>query len=122
VDEHAESDRPQALPPPELCGYQCQLDDDCLCILIRSRFDHENKGQPWAGEIITYYQQPLKRLEVDFIHCSIVSSTVFAGLIQLHQGFRDRCSDGIHLMNVGPQVQRSLQMLRIDSMFTIHLG
>ncbi|MFW5830187.1 MAG: STAS domain-containing protein [Planctomycetota bacterium] len=107
------------LPTPEACGYACTRMEGVLRIRIRGRFDHENKGQPWAGEIINAIDGKLERVEVDFTHCQIVSSTVFAGLIQLHQGFRDKATEGVHLVNVGNQVRRSLQMLRIDSMFTI---
>jgi anti-anti-sigma regulatory factor len=108
--------------PPESCGFHLEMTDDLVVRLtIRGTFDRENKGKPWASEVIEVYNEPILRLEVDFRHTIIVSSTVFAGLVQLYHGFHEKSAEGIYLTNVGTQVLRSLKMLKLDSLFTIRL-
>ncbi len=109
-------------PAPESCGFHVTITEDLvLQITLRSSFDSENKGRPWAGDIINAYNMPLLRIEVDFSHSKIVSSTVFAGLVQLYQGFQGKTTEGVHLLNVGTQVMRSLNMLKLDKIFTVKL-
>ncbi|MFW5846191.1 MAG: hypothetical protein ACOCXJ_08185 [Planctomycetota bacterium] len=113
--------RHDTIPAPAFCGYHADLDGLVLRIRIRSTFDRENRGRPWANDIVNAFTMPLERLEVDFEHATIVSSTVFAGLVQLYQGFQGRVNDGVHLTHVGTQVLRSLKMLKLDPLFTIRL-
>ena len=109
------------LPPPEACGYWANFEGNSLVINIRKTFDHENKGRSWAKPIIECFPAPFASLIVDFGTNKIISSSVYAGLVELYQAFHQRCEDGFHLRNCSPAIERAIKMLHLDSFFTITL-
>lgn len=109
------------LPPPEFCGFSAEFEDNNLVVHIRKAFDKENKGRGWARTVIEAYTMPLDSLIIDFGRNEIISSTVYAGLVEIYQGFNERCERGVHLRNCSDAIARALKMLHIDSFFTITL-
>ncbi|NRA40156.1 MAG: hypothetical protein HRU15_18570, partial [Planctomycetes bacterium] len=75
----------------------------------------------WAQNIVKAFTVPFESVIIDFGRNEIISSTVYAGLIEIYQGFHTRCNDGIHLHNCSEPIARALKMLHIDSFFIISL-
>ena len=107
------------LPPPEMCGYEVSKRGNVLTVLVRKKFDAENKGRGWAKPIIAAHPEELGSLVIDFGTNSIISSSVYAGLIELYQAFGSRCKDGVQLVNCSEAIVRALKMLHIDTFFQI---
>lgn len=107
------------LPDPSRCGYSVTFEENNMIIQIRKTFDAENKGRGWARTIVNAFTVPLESVIIDFGRNEIISSTVYAGLIEIYQGFNNRCESGIHLRNCSEPITRALKMLHIDTFFTI---
>ena len=112
--------RKDLLPAPEKCGFEVEFEDNNMIVKVRKRFDSENSGRSWAKPIIEAYPVPFTTLIIDFGTNQIISSSVYAGLIELYQSFNPRCEQGVHLRNCSDAIVRALKMLHIDSFFTVH--
>lgn len=118
--KNSEQIRKDLLPRPEECGFEVSFEENNLVVKIRKRFDAENSGRSWAKPIIQAYPVPFTTLIIDFGTNQIISSSVYAGLIELYQSFHSRCEQGVHLRNCSEAIVRALKMLHIDSFFTVH--
>ena len=93
--------------------------DDALIITIRKEFDFGNLHQDWAQAIIVQWPGPYPEVRIDLSHCGVVSSTFFAGLIQLHHAYVAKGAPPLLLVRPDPRLVRNLTMLRLDKMFRI---
>ena len=56
-----------------------------LIVTVRKEFDAGNVHQDWAQSVQVMRPGPYPQVIFDLSQCGLVSSTFFAGLIQLHQ-------------------------------------
>lgn len=92
---------------------------DVLIITIRKEFDFGNLHQDWAHGIAVQWPGPFTEVRLDLEHCGLVSSTFFAGLIQLHHFYVTKGAPPLVLVKPDPRMVRNLSMLRLDKMFRI---
>ena len=92
---------------------------DVLTITIRKEFDFGNLHQDWAQAIVVQWPGPYGEVHIDLGHCGVVSSTFFAGLIQLHHVYVAKGAPPLLLVRPDPRLVRNLTMLRLDKMFRI---
>ena len=92
---------------------------DILTVTIRKEFDFGNLHQDWAHAIVVQWPGPYPQVHVDLSHCGLVSSTFFAGLIQLHHAYCTKGAQPLLLVKPDPRLVRNLTMLRLDKMFRI---
>jgi len=92
---------------------------DSLTVTIRKEFDFGSLHQDWAQSITTQYPGPFKQVRVDLSLCGLVSSTFFAGVVQLHHAFNPTGATPLRLIKPDPRLVRNLTMLRLDKLFVI---
>ena len=92
---------------------------DSLTVTIRKEFDFGSLHQDWAQSIATQYPGPFKQVRVDLSLCGLVSSTFFAGVVQLHHAFNPTGATPLALIKPDPRLVRNLTMLRLDKLFVI---
>jgi len=104
-----------AVPRP----YVSKAEGDLLTITIRKEFDFGNLHQDWAQSVLTQHPGPFREVRLDLSACGLVSSTFFAGLIQLHHAYTSKGAQPLVLDRVDARVVRNLTMLHLAGMFTI---
>jgi len=92
---------------------------ESLTITIRKEFDFGSLHQDWAQSISAQYPGPFKQVRVDLSLCGLVSSTFFAGVVQLHHAFNPTGKTPLVLARPDPRLVRNLTMLRLDKLFVI---
>jgi anti-anti-sigma regulatory factor len=92
---------------------------EVLTIAIRKEFDFGNLHQDWAQSIATQHPGPFRQIRIDLSQCGLVSSTFFAGVVQLHHSFNPDGTKPIVLVRPDPRLVRNLAMLRLDKLFII---
>ncbi|MBA2480541.1 MAG: STAS domain-containing protein [Planctomycetes bacterium] len=105
--------------PDILRAYDVQIDGQRLVITIRKEFDFGNLHQDWAHAITVQHPGPFTEVVVDLSRCGIVSSTFFAGLMQLHNFYKKADGKPLVLAKPDNRVLRTLTMMRLDQLFTI---
>jgi anti-anti-sigma regulatory factor len=90
-----------------------------LVISIRKEFDFGQLHQDWAQSITVQSPGPYPQVRIDLSRCGMVSSTFFAGLIQLHQTYNPDGKKPLVLVKPDPRLVRNLVMLRFDKLFVI---
>lgn len=89
-----------------------------LTVSIRKEFDFGSLHQDWAQSIAIQYPGPYKQIRMDLSQCGLVSSTFFAGAVQLHHAFA-KSGATVVLVKPDPRLVRNLVMLRLDKLFVI---
>jgi hypothetical protein len=91
-----------------------------LRVVIRKEFDFGHLHQDWAHGIITMNVGPYRAIRIDMAACGLVSSTFFAGVIQLRRHY---CTEDngcrITLVKPDARVVRSLKVLQFDTLFDV---
>lgn len=101
-------------------AYDVTKTTHCLTVIIRKEFDFGNLHQDWAHMLTVNYPETYNELQIDLTACGLVSSTFFAGLVQLHHVFTTtRETKVLTLIKPDPRMVRNLKMLRLDKLFTI---
>jgi anti-anti-sigma regulatory factor len=90
-----------------------------LVVTIRKEFDFGQLHQDWAQSITVQSPGPYPQVRIDLSRCGMVSSTFFAGLIQLHQVYNAKGTTPLVLVKPDLRLVRNLAMLRFDKLFTI---
>ncbi len=106
--------------PDILRAYDVAVTDNKLVITIRKEFDLGNLHQDWAHSIAVQHPGPFALVTIDLSRLGIVSSTFFAGLMQLNQHYNPDGAHRLVLDKPDNRVLRTLTMMRIDQLFTIH--
>lgn len=86
---------------------------------IRKEFDFGNLHQDWAVSVINQVNGAVAELVIDLAQCGLVSSTFFAGLLQLRAHFIRDGVPPLILRHPDPRVQRNLAIMRLDALFAI---
>jgi len=105
--------------PDALRAYDIWTEGSRLTITIRKEFDIGNLHQDWAQSIIVQHPGPFREVVIDLSHIGIVSSTFFAGVMQLHNTYVPNGSTQLTLLKPDNRVLRTLTMMRLDKLFTI---
>jgi anti-anti-sigma regulatory factor len=100
-------------------AFKTTVTGDTLTILIRKEFHFSEFHREWAKVMVGLHPGPFRKVIFDLAHCGSVSSTFFAGLVQLHQAYTSAKSEPIELRNPDPRVARNLTMLHLDQLFVI---
>lgn len=104
---------------PLLRAYDVNLSGETLTVVIRKEFDFGSLHQDWAHHIIRQHGGPFTTVAVDMGHVGLVSSTFFAGLMQLHFHYTRSGSQPILLVKPDVRVVRNLKIMRMDTLVTI---
>lgn len=100
-------------------AYDVISSTDSLTIVIRKEFDFGNLHQDWAHALAVSNPGPYPEVRIDLTACGLVSSTFFAGMVQLHHHYSGKGTKTFILHKPDPRMVRNLKMLRLDKLFTI---
>lgn len=103
----------------DLKPYDVLSKDVQLTITIRKEFDFGSLHQDWAHAILTLNPGPFQTVRIDMGNCGLVSSTFFAGLMQLHFHYTRIGSRPLHLVKPDPRVVRNLGIMKMQTLFVI---
>ena len=104
---------------PQLKPFDVSSKDGVLTITIRKEFDIGSLHQDWSHSIIILNPGHFAQVKVDMSMCGLVSSTFFAGLMQLHFHYTGTGSRPITLAKPDHRVVRNLAVMKMDKMFII---
>lgn len=90
-----------------------------LLVIIRREFDFGNLHQDWAMSVINQATGSFAEVVIDLAQCGLVSSTFFAGLLQLRAHYIAEGMPLLHLRHPDPRVRRNLAIMRLDALFAI---
>ena len=93
--------------------------DGVLTVLVHKEFDSGNIHQDWAQSVQVMHPGPFARIVVDCSQCGLLSSTFFAGIMQLQQHFGAQGCPPLVLHQPDPRIVKNLQILRLHTFFTI---
>ncbi len=105
--------------PDILRAYDIAIDGGRMVITIRKEFDFGNLHQDWAHAITIQHPGPFTEVVVDLSRTGIVSSTFFAGVMQLHHAYTPTGAKPLTLLRPDNRVLRTLTMMRLDKLFTV---
>lgn len=114
----AESDNPTSISTRAITT---ALAGGVLTVTVRKDFDAGNIHQDWAQSVQVMHPGPYTQVVFDLSQCGLVSSTFFAGLIQLHQHYTAQGVPPLTIRHPDSRVARNLRALRLESLFTIEL-
>lgn len=100
-------------------AYDADAEGDVLTITIRKEFDFGNLHQDWAHALTISFPGPFREVRIDMAACGLVSSTFFAGMVQLHHLYTGNGCQTLRLIKPDPRMVRNLKMLRLDKLFEI---
>lgn len=92
---------------------------ETLTVTIRKEFDLGSLHQDWAHSIVAQFSGPYRQVRIDLSECGLLSSTFFAGVVQLHHAFNPAGKTPLALIHPDPRLVRNLTMLRLDKLFVI---
>lgn len=95
------------------------LADGQLMVTLPRNFDAGNVHQDWAQQVQVLHPGPFSRIVIDCSRCAALSSTFFAGLMQLHHHYRAQGTPPIRLLRPDPRVVRNITILRLHVYFDI---
>lgn len=95
------------------------VSDNVLTVTVRKEFDAGNIHQDWAQSVQVMHPGPFAGVVFDLSQCGLVSSTFFAGLIQLHQHYAALGMPRLVIRHPDQRVSRNLKALRLDVLFKI---
>ncbi len=100
--------------------YEAVVQDGVLTITVRKEFDFGTLHQNWPSSIQAAYPGPYHQVIFDLSRCGLVSSTFFAGLLNLHLFYTQAPgSHQVRLVAPDPRVVRNLKLMKFDSLFHI---
>lgn len=98
----------------------CEIEDRHGVLVIRMR----NQGSysleaNWWTEILTRCPGPYQGLWIDLFGCSVVSSSFFAGALQLIDHYRNDQLTTISLLNASDRIVRLIDIMNLSGYFTV---
>ena len=106
-------------PESDLRPYSSEIVDGALHIVIEREFDFGNLHQDWAVSILSRHPGPFSKVKMDMAKCARVSSTFYAGLMQLHFTYNRQGNNPIVLSKLDPRIVANLKVLHLESYFSI---
>ena len=96
-----------------------QLKDGVLTVTVRKEFDSGNVHQDWAQQVQMLHPGPFAKVVVDCSACGLLSSTFFAGIMQLQQHYGEQGCPKLVLNRPDQRIVKNLQILRLHTFFDI---
>ncbi len=90
-----------------------------LRVSVRKEFDFGVLAQDWAHALTVTCNAAYTEVRFDLSRCGLVSSTFFAGLVQIHQHYTAQGVERVVLEKPDPRLVKNLKVLRLDSLFII---
>jgi hypothetical protein len=103
----------------DLRPFSSAAKDGILNIVIEREFDFGNLHQDWAVSILSRHPGPFAKVRMDMTKCGRVSSTFYAGLMQLHFAYNSSGGSPIELVKPDPRMVANLKILHLDPYFVI---
>lgn len=95
------------------------VEDQRLVITIGREFDSGLKRDTWTQQIMAKYRFTYQAVIVDLAQVIIISSTVIAGLVQLHDHYWRDCPEGVILRHPSAHVLKILDMMKLRHLFQV---
>ena len=99
--------------------FSSQVVGSVLTIVIEREFDIGSLHQDWAVSILSQHPGPFAKVRLDMTKCGRVSSTYYAGLMQLHFAYNVSGTTPIVLLNPDSRVIANLKILHLEAYFSI---
>ncbi len=96
-----------------------QVFDGVLTVIVRKDFDSGNVHQDWAQQVQIMRPGPFTKVVIDCSNCGLLSSTFFAGVMQLQQHYGAQGVPPLVLDRPDARIVKNLQILRLAQFFTI---
>lgn len=106
-------------PEADLRPFTSSAKDGVLTIVIEREFDFGSLHQDWAVSILSRHPGPFAKVLMDMTKCGRVSSTFYAGLMQLHFAYNASGSNPITLVKPDPRMLTNLRILHLEQYFVI---
>ncbi|MCS6969553.1 MAG: STAS domain-containing protein [Planctomycetota bacterium] len=90
-----------------------------LHIVVSKDFDAGAAHREWAPQLLADFPGPYTAIIVDCSRCGLLSSTFFAGLMQLYHEYSARGARRFVLHHPDPRVVRNLSILRLHNLFEV---
>ena len=103
----------------ELRPFTSKAKDGVLNIVIEREFDFGCLHQDWAISILSLHPGPFTQVRMDMTKCGRVSSTFYAGLMQLHFAYNASGSSPITLVKPDPRMMTNLKILHLEPYFRV---
>jgi anti-anti-sigma regulatory factor len=101
-------------------GFEALQDDGKVIVTISREFDLGIKRDQWSQALINCYKaESYKAVVVELGRCPIISSSVIAGLVHLHDHYWKRCPDGVILRHPSKHVVSVLEMMHLRQLFNL---
>lgn len=95
------------------------LKDGVLTVTVRKDFDSGNVHQDWAQQVQLLHPGPFTKVVVDCAASGLLSSTFFAGIMQLQQYYGQLGCPKLVLNRPDARIVKNLQILRLHTFFDI---
>jgi hypothetical protein len=105
----------------ELRPFTAKATDGVLTVVIEREFDFGSLHQDWAVSILTMHPGPFSKVRMDLTKCGRVSSTFYAGLMQLHFAYNASGSSPITLVKPDSRMVTNLKILHLEPYFSIEV-
>lgn len=99
--------------------FTAKAKDGVLTIVIEREFDFGSLHQDWAVSILTLNPGPFKEVRMDMSKCGRVSSTFYAGLMQLHFAYNASGAHPLILVKPDPRMVANLKILHLEGYFRV---
>jgi anti-anti-sigma regulatory factor len=90
-----------------------------LLITLRKGFDANGNHEGWARSIVRACVGPYTSIQMDLRHLPQVSSTFFAGALQVLEAYACDGLRAVILLNVSDRIARTIDMLNLRDRFVV---
>jgi hypothetical protein len=101
----------------DLKAFSSYVRDNVLNIFIEKEFDFGSLHQDWAHFILARHPGPFAGVFLDLSKCGRVSSTFYAGLMQLHFSYNADGARPLILHKPDPRMLTNLKVLHLEKYF-----
>jgi hypothetical protein len=99
--------------------FTAKATDGVLTIVIEREFDFGSLHQDWAVSILSQHPGPFSQVRMDMSKCGRVSSTFYAGLMQLHFAYNASGQSPVTLVKPDPRMVTNLKILHLEPYFVV---
>jgi hypothetical protein len=93
--------------------------NNTLHITVEKEFDFNSLHQGWATFVKNNFPGPYAAVEIDMSKCGRVTSTFYAGLMQLNFAYQSQNGKPIRLLKPDPRTLMNLKILHLDKQLDI---
>ncbi len=103
----------------ELKAFSTFVAGAVLNIVFGKELDFGSLHQDWAHFILARHAGPFKGVVIDLSKCGRVSSTFYAGIMQLHFSYNASGESPLKLLHPDPRMLTNLKILHLEKYFVI---